>query len=215
MEAGIAERASTPVDAFPGSHLRSGAAKRALRGNHSAIGTGWAWTDGTDWRSADTLKRLRVVHVMGTLGYAGLQRRVLELIKALPEFSHVVVVQSETQGPLYADYANACEVRQCAYRPGRRLEFFRRLTSLLREIQPDVVLAHLFGNHTLVSWASFVAGVPTTYGVSANDPVYYERSVWKPMLMAHAARPFCRGEIAVSHAVGQVLTSRLRLPARP
>jgi len=161
-----------------------------------------------------TEKKLRVVHVIGSLSYAGLQRRVLALIEALPEFSHVVVFQSETRGPLYADYSKACEIRQCVYQPGRRLEFARRLIDLLREIRPDVVLAHLFGNHTLVSWASYVAGVPATYGVSANDPVYYESSVWKPMLLAHAARPFCRGEIAVSHAVGQVLTSRLRLPAR-
>jgi glycosyltransferase involved in cell wall biosynthesis len=158
--------------------------------------------------------KLRVVHVLGTLSYAGLQRRVLKLIEALPEFSHVVVFQSETEGPLHAEYANVCEVRQCVYRPGRRLDFFRRLTKLLRQIQPDVVVAHLFGNHTLISWVSFVAGVPATYGVSANDPVHYEKSVWKPMLLAHAARPFCRGEIAVSHSVGQVLISRLRLPAR-
>ena len=31
------------------------------------------------------------------------------------------------------------------------------------------------------------------------------------MALAHAARPFCRGEIAVSEAVGRILTSRLHL----
>jgi glycosyltransferase involved in cell wall biosynthesis len=88
------------------------------------------------------------------------------------------------------------------------------LTKLLRESTPDVIVAHLFGNHTLVSWAAFLAGVPETYGVSANDPVHFSQSVWKPMALAQAARPFCRGEIAVSKAVGSILTSRLRLPAQ-
>ena len=46
-------------------------------------------------------KRLRVVHILGTLSYGGLQLRVLNLIRELPSFSHIVVFQSEEKGPLY------------------------------------------------------------------------------------------------------------------
>lgn len=157
-------------------------------------------------------KQLRVVHILGTLSYGGLQLCVLNLIKELPSFSHVVVFQTEEKGPLYSQFASVGEIRQCVYRHGRRFDFFRRLTRLLRETQPDVVLAHLFGNYTPVSWAAFLARVPTTYGVSANDPIFFANSLWKPMVLAHAARPFCRGEIAVSHSVERILTSRLHLP---
>lgn len=159
-------------------------------------------------------KKLRVVHVLGNLNLGGLQLIVLNLITELPSFSHTVVFQSEDLGPLYPRLAAVADLEQCVYRRGHRLDFFRRLTGLLREKSPNVVLAHLFGNHTLVSWAGFLAGVPATYGVSANDPIYFSGSVWKPMALAHAARPFCRGEIAVSEAVARILTSRLHLPAR-
>ena len=159
-------------------------------------------------------KKLRVVHVLGNLNRGGLQLRVLNLIRHLPSFAHSVVFQSTEKGPLYAHFAGVANVEQCVYHRGHTFDFFRRLTGLLRKTGPDVVLAHLFGNHTLVSWAGFLAGVPRTYGVSANDPVQYSRSVWKPMALAHAARPFCRGEVAVSEAVGRILTSRLHLPTR-
>lgn len=158
-------------------------------------------------------KRLRVAHILGNLSYGGLQCRVLNLIKELPSFSHNVIFQSEEEGVLYPQYANVSAMEHCAYHRGRTLDFLLRLTKLLREMAPDVVLAHLFGNHTLVSWAAFLSGVPATYGVSTNDPIFFSKSLWKPMALAQAARPFCRGEIAVSEAVGRILTSRLHLPS--
>lgn len=158
-------------------------------------------------------KKLRVVHVLGNLNYGGLQLRVLNLIGELPSFSHTVIFQSDEIGPLYARYAGVADMEQCVYHSGRTFDFCRRLTKLFRETAPDVVVAHLFGNHTLVSWAAFFAGVPRTYGVSANDPIHFSRSTWKPMALAQAARPFCRGEIAVSEAVGRILISRLHLPS--
>jgi glycosyltransferase involved in cell wall biosynthesis len=161
-----------------------------------------------------TERKLRVAHVLGNLNYGGLQLGVLNLIRELPSFSHLVVFQSEGRGPLYPQYASVSEMEQCVYHRGQTFDFFRRLTKLLRKTSPDVVLAHLFGNHTLVSWAAFLSGVPATYGVCANDPIFFSRSRWKPMALAHAARPVCRGEIAVSETVGRILTSRLHLPAR-
>ena len=89
-----------------------------------------------------------------------------------------------------------------------------RLAAALREFSPDVVIAHLFGNHALVSLAGRMAGVPAIYGVSANDPVHYAGSRWQPLLLAQLARPFCRGEIAVSGTVGAVLRDALLLPSR-
>lgn len=76
------------------------------------------------------------------------------------------------------------------------------------------MLAHLFGNHSLVAMAGFMSGVPVTYGVSANDPTVNSRPFLKALALAHAARPFSRGEIAVGEAIGRILVSRLHLPSR-
>ena len=159
-------------------------------------------------------KKMRVAHIVGNLSYGGLQCVVLNLIRELPSFSHIVIFQSEEKGVLYPQYASVSEMQHCTYHRGRTLDFFLRLTKLLRELAPDVILAHLFGNHALVSWAAFLSGVPATYGVSQNEPIYFAKSLWKPMALAQAARPVCRGEIAVSEAVGRILTSRLHLPSR-
>ncbi|MGH9385546.1 MAG: glycosyltransferase family 4 protein [Vicinamibacterales bacterium] len=156
---------------------------------------------------------LRVTHVLRNLRFGGLQNRVLNLIKELPSFAHSVVVQSPDNGELYVQYQDVCDLRQCVRHPGRSLDFFLRLTAVLRELKPDVVLAHLFGNHTLVAWAAYLARVPATYGVSTNDPLFYAGSRWKPTVLAHLARPVSVGEIAVSEAVGRILRSGLHLPA--
>src|SRR4026209_951908 len=114
-------------------------------------------------------KKLRVMHVLGNLNEGGLQLQVLNLIGETPSVSHTVLFQSEETGPLYAQFAAVADMEHCVHRRGQRFAFFRRLTTLLREKTPDVIVAHLFGNHTLISWAAFLAGVPETYGVSAND----------------------------------------------
>ena len=157
--------------------------------------------------------KLRVTHVLGNLRLGGLQKRVLNLIKALPSFTHSVVVQSPNKDELFPQYEEVCEVRQCVHGRGWTPGFFFNLTALFRELKPDVVVGHLFGNHALVAWAAYLARVPTMYGVSANDPMFYAGSRWKPMVLAHAARPCCAGEIAVSEAVGRILRSSLHLPA--
>lgn len=157
-------------------------------------------------------KKVRVAHVLGKLTYGGGQLQVLALIEDLPEFNHIVLVEGGARADVEEQFAQAAEVVHCPYRPGHPVEFFLRLVRTLRRERPDVILAHLFGNHTLVSWAAFLARVPATYGVSTNDPVHYARSRWQPMILAQAARPFCRGVIAVSHEVGRILRTRLHLP---
>lgn len=159
-----------------------------------------------------TERKLRVAHILGNLAYGGIQCRVLNLIRELPEFSHSVVYQSRSKGELYDEYAKVSDLRQSPHHRDRRLGFVLDLKTIFRDTAPDVVLAHLFGNHTLVSWAAFLADVPATFAVSTNDPIFYSRSRWKPAVLAHAARPFCRGEIAVSESVARILISRLHLP---
>ena len=157
---------------------------------------------------------MRVVHVLRKLIVAGPELRVLNLIRELSAFTHVVVFQGVKRGPLYPRYAELCDVIQCPNRRGRPLGFLLQLAKVLRDVEPDVVIGHQFGNHALVAYAAFLARVPHTFGVSTNDPVYYSGTRWWPMALAHLARPVCDGEIAVSHSVGHQLTTRLLLPSR-
>ena len=155
-----------------------------------------------------------VVHVLGTLNSGGPQWRVLNIIRELDSFTHVVVYQGEEKGLLYPRYVELCQVVHCPRGGGSPLSFLFRLAKVLKEIRPDAVIAHLFGNHTIVAYASRLAGVPVTFGVSTNDPVFYSKSRLWPMALAHLGRPVCTGEIAVSNAVGGQLTSKLLLPSR-
>ncbi|MEO8578032.1 MAG: glycosyltransferase [Gemmatimonadales bacterium] len=159
-------------------------------------------------------RQLRVVHILGKLNTSGPQWRVLNIIRDLDSFSHTVVSVGSEKGVLYPRYAALCEVIQCPRGRGLPLSFFFRLVNVLKQVRPDAVVAHLFGNHTVVAWAARLAGVPVTLGVSTNDPEYYSGSRWWPMALAHLGRPVCKGEIAVSSAVGEVLRTRMLLPAR-
>jgi glycosyltransferase involved in cell wall biosynthesis len=158
---------------------------------------------------------MRVAHVLGDLNYGGPQLRILSLIEHLPAFEHVVICQSHRADPLDAAYASVCEVRRIQRKKGEaKLRSLFQLSGVLREIRPDAVLAHQFGNHALVGVAAFLSHVPATYGVSTTDPVHYSGSRWKPMLLAQFGRAFCAGEIAVSSSVADVLVSKLHLPAK-
>jgi glycosyltransferase involved in cell wall biosynthesis len=159
----------------------------------------------------------RIVHILGSLESAGLQRRVLTLIRELPQYSHTVIFNSAARREMHDSYAALCAMVHVPHERGSviaGLRYLPRLAGALRKCDPDVVLAHLFGNHALVSIAARMAGVPATFGVSANNPVHYAGSRWQPLLLAQIARPFCRGEIAVSEAVGALLRDQLLLPGR-
>lgn len=158
---------------------------------------------------------MRVAHVLGDLNYGGPQLRILSLIEHLPAFEHVVICQSEQTDALDAAYASVCEVRRIEREEeGAPIRSLFQLAGMLRELKPDAVLAHQFGNHALVGAAAFLARVPATYGVCTTDPVYYSKSRWKPALLAQFGRAFCAGEVAVSTSVADILVSKLHLPAK-
>jgi glycosyltransferase involved in cell wall biosynthesis len=64
----------------------------------------------------------------------------------------------------------------------------------------------------MVSIAAWLAGVPLTYVRVAGSPLRDRRTRWKSTILAHLARPFCRGEIAVSESVQNQLIEGLGLP---
>jgi glycosyltransferase involved in cell wall biosynthesis len=156
---------------------------------------------------------LHLAHVLTSLEYGGVESFAIRLLTRMPasQFRSSIVMTTPEQGHRYDDFVNAVKlpVSQCHYTHKRRLQFTRQLSKHLKSIKPDVVLSYAFGNHVMVAAASWLAGVPRNYVRVAGDPNrHYEKS-WK---LTQVARPFCTGEIAVSHCTAQALHEKMGLP---
>ena len=53
---------------------------------------------------------VRVVHILRSLESAGLQRRVLSLIRELPQYSHTLIYGSDARSELFDSYAALCRM---------------------------------------------------------------------------------------------------------
>jgi glycosyltransferase involved in cell wall biosynthesis len=152
------------------------------------------------------------------MNYGGVERMALRLISGLTShgFSHVVIYTGETPGDMDTEFSRLPSVRlvRCPYRRGRRIQFIQSCAKVMRAEKPDKVLAYSFGNHAMVAAASWIARVPVTYTWVHGSPVRNGRMDAKSAVLAHVARPFCRGEIAVSETVAAQLVKRAKLPAR-
>lgn len=155
-----------------------------------------------------------MVHVLGSLNYGGVESVALGLIRRLREqgFSQAVLHVGELPGERETEFRQVAHIIQCPYSRGDRPRFIADCARALRAIGPDRVLAYNFGNHAMVALAARLAGVPATYVQVAGSPMRDYRTRYKSMVLAHLARPFCRGEIAVSESVRRQLVSRLLLP---
>jgi glycosyltransferase involved in cell wall biosynthesis len=159
---------------------------------------------------------MKIVHVLGALDYGGVETHALSVIEGLapPDFSHVVIDMSESGGPRETDFAERASMQRCPYVPGQRSRFVRRCARLLKTVKPDRVVAYNFGNHALVAYAAALASVPACFVSVQASPVRDLSTRWKSGVLAHLARPVCRGEIAVSFTVQRELIKGLRLPSR-
>ena len=100
------------------------------------------------------------------------------------------------------------------YDRARRFAFVRALAARMRAHSPGLVLVHgAFGLHALVAGAARAAGVERLWTFVVNRPPPGGLPRVAQQVMAHAARPFATGEIAVSDFVRRVLIDEYRLPA--
>lgn len=152
------------------------------------------------------------------MNFGGVESVSLRLIQGLPaqDFSHLIINTAEVPGPQEESFLElpGVEVKKCPYRPGARVEFIVSCARLLRQLRPDRLLAYNFGNHAMVSLAARLACVPVSYVRVGGSPLRDRQTRRKSMILAHLARPFCRGEIAVSESVRAQLVRGLHLPAR-
>lgn len=156
--------------------------------------------------------------MFGALNFGGVESMALRLIQHLrsPEFQHVAIVLTDRPQDRSADFEKVDGLARytCPLDTGHRAAFVRNMGQLLSSIKPDCVLAYNFGNHAWVAMAAHRAGVPRTLVRVAGSPTRDWRTRWRSTILAHLARPFCAGEIAVSHTVARELTHGLGLPRR-
>ena len=159
-----------------------------------------------------------LAHVLGQLDFGGVETMAARLIGHMPGAGllHLMIVTGRVD-PARREWLQAqapVTVEQCPYVGRRRIRFIRELSAQLARHRPDAVLCYSFGNHLMVSLACRLAGVRRMYVRVAGSPLRSTQAKVKNMILAHLARPFCAGEIAVSHAVARELTGGLKLPPR-
>ena len=159
---------------------------------------------------------IRVAHVIGALDYGGVEGIALDLLKRLSAEaieSNVYYIGEELTGRQREFVAAAAKFEHCAYSRRRRAAFIRRLAEAFRRDAVDAVLSYTFGNHAWVSMAARLAGIRLCYVSVQGSPLRDRMSRFKNMTLAHLARPFCAGEIAVSIRIRDELVKGLLLPA--
>lgn len=162
-------------------------------------------------------RRLRIVHVLGAMDYGGVESVALRLMRTMDpdQFEHAVISTAVSAGPRQQEFAglSGAAFSECPYEPGRRGEFVLRMRRALQALEPDRVLAYSLGNHAMVALAARLAGIRQVYVRVAGSPLRDFATRWKSAVLAQVARPFCRGEIAVSREVARQLVTGLGLPA--
>lgn len=162
-------------------------------------------------------KSVKVVHVLGAMNFGGVETNALHLVRDMADddIATDVYYTGIASSPREEEFIAAADrYVRCPLRQYQQFQFVLELSRWFRVVpRPDVVLSYAFGNHLWVAIAARIAGVSRCYVRVAADPGRDPRTKWKSMAMAHAARPFCNGEVAISFHVGEQLKKELHLPS--
>ena len=160
---------------------------------------------------------VKVIELLPDLGVGGAERLVLDICRTLDRERYDVTLVSLFSQANAAPLSRAvCEQAglRCVFldkQPGLDLKLLGRLTTLYRQVRPDVVHSHLYaGVYSL--WAARRAGVPvsvhTVHTLADKEmPSLHKRC------MRHAYRAGRVAPVAISPQVQQSLYREYGLPA--
>lgn len=137
---------------------------------------------------------LRVAHVVLSMDVGGLESIVMDLVREGRRLGQrVAVVCLDRPGMLAPQVEALGAGLACIHKPpGIRLETFRRLRSLFRDLRPDVVHTHQIGALFHAGPAARLAGVPSIVHTEHGKHYDRPRTRWVGRLAGrHAARFFC------------------------
>jgi glycosyltransferase involved in cell wall biosynthesis len=127
--------------------------------------------------------RIKVLHVLETLGSGGVEKRRMLLAKYLdPSRFEQKIVCTNTQGPL----ADAIREQGVAVIPigiiytPLQLHTYRNMLRVIREFKPDIIHGAVFEGVTLAAVCGFLGRVPTVIIEETSDP---QNRRWKGNLL--------------------------------
>ncbi|MHB8734305.1 MAG: glycosyltransferase [Terriglobales bacterium] len=159
----------------------------------------------------------RVMHVLGAPHLGGVESQCLAMIAVLQQqiSEQQVTFMAGVEGPLKQRFAALqVPVHGCLYTSPHRISFVWRLKKLFRTQAPTTVIAYCFGMHAFVALAARLAGVKNVIVMVQNPAPRRLTKRFKTLLLAQAARPFVRTEVACSGYVAQSIARGYRLPLR-
>lgn len=158
---------------------------------------------------------MKVGHVIGALGYGGVESMALHLLRRLPtdRIRSIVYYTGEEQSVRFGEFSDAAvRFHHCPYYPPHRIDFIRRLATVFRKDPVDAVLTYSFGNHAWICLAARLARIQRCYARVEGSPLRGFATRWRCLILAQLARPFCTGEVAISHCVRKDLVHGLWIP---
>ena len=165
-----------------------------------------------------TQEKIRVLHVLGSLGIGGCERLCLDILRFhdRSKFVPQLAVFASPNGGLAPEFQSVpgLQIHKCLYLPPQRASFIVRFIRLCRTLRPDVVFCYAFGMHTLIGVSARMAGVKramvTVHNPSPQEGRIRRKTTW----LAQLARPFFDSEVAVSQYVANDIQQAYRLPMK-
>jgi glycosyltransferase involved in cell wall biosynthesis len=149
-------------------------------------------------------KRLKVLHLIDSLGIGGAERVLVDLSRRLLERGvdvRVVAMRSRDGNPLAASLRGlGIDVPQLEVKRLRDPEAYRRVRCAIAQCAPDVVHTHLECSNVLGTLASHRLGVPTVATLHTDMPPLRSRAGLRGRLAAYMLRRYAARVYLVSRS---------------
>lgn len=154
-------------------------------------------------------KKIKVTHVLDSLGVGGLEKGVLTLVNnCTPEFEHSVILMRNVRNPSTPITANT-QVVNLGKKPGNSPKFIFRLAKEIRRIAPDIVHTRNWAGTDAII-ASILAGVPRIvhgeHGYNIDD---VDGSSKRKLFIRKILSPFVSEYICVSDQIKTWLANQI------
>ncbi len=160
------------------------------------------------------MKQLTVLHLIYRFDVGGLESVIVNMINTLPteNFKHLIVpltdASEQMQNRINVDNV---EIIQLHKKPGNDFGIYKKLWSLFKQHQPDIV--HSYNIATLeYQFVAFLAGVPLRIHAEHGRDIYdLDGSNKKYQLLRKIVNPFIHYWIPVSKELEQWLIKTLKV----
>ena len=157
-------------------------------------------------------KKIKIIHVIGPMGYGGAERLLLDLCRKIDKSRFDVSVLSvKKKGPLLEKFIEAgirVEVLEKKFR--LQLSLIKKIATIFEQEKPDIVHTHLFLGDFYGGTAALLAKVPVV--MSTKHDIMHE-SWWRDFFSRKIRQRFTK-IVAISQATKKFLIKNEKIPAK-